>query len=222
MMATLDIQLLQFGALIALLDKYYPSKEIEQHVLNGIRKAKKILDLSDLAAGGGDTIEVANLKAKIDIVAQTIGNLAVNIAGQIADLAINIAAQNVGIYLQPEWAAKVGVDKSFNWASLNLGEGLSASLPYTVTAGKTLYITQLSFYSHAVDVANADLNQMCMGYITDNDDAANAWYQGGNGGGGVVFSKPMAFEGGHTVNFAVMNCSNHHTKSGVTASGYEV
>jgi hypothetical protein len=126
------------------------------------------------------------------------------------------------VYLVPEWAAKEGADVYFNWGGLNVGEGLSASLTHDVPADKTLYITQLSFYSRAFAVENADLNQICMASIGDSGDVENTWQQGGNGGGAAIFHKPMVIHGGNTATFAVYNYSNHHCNCGLTVSGYEV
>lgn len=61
----LDLQTVQLGAMIALLDKYYPSGNIEEQVLKGIRRAKKILEMIDVAALGGDKAVIDDIAARV-------------------------------------------------------------------------------------------------------------------------------------------------------------
>lgn len=90
-----------------------------------------------------------NIKAQdlaslaVDITTQTLAALKINITAQdLSELVINIAAQTVGVYLQPEWAAKTGVDKDLYGQNLNAASGTTFTLvDYTVTNGKKLYIS---------------------------------------------------------------------------------
>lgn len=193
-------QIVMIGTLIALLDKYYPSAEIEQHILKGIGRAKSILAQADIAADRGfATTDVDLLAEKIDII-----------------------AQRVGVYLQPEWAAKEGDDKNFKAVDADKAPSEAVYVGYTVPTGKTLFITQLGFSSHGHNAADRDKHQMCHGSIEDNTLSTRIWLQGGNGGGSQSFSKPIAIPEDHQVNFLCYNFANHNCDLKVAAGGYEV
>lgn len=193
-------QIVMIGTLIALLDKYYPSAEIEQHILKGIGRAKSILAQADIAADRGfATTDVDLLAEKIDIL-----------------------TQSVGVYLQPEWAAKEGTDKNLSVRSSTIASHTGIVVNYGVPAGKTLYITQITFYCWGSDAADKEKDQMCWTYIYDNDGLAYRWFMGGNGGGGISLSKPMVFDTGNNINIGIINESGHNVDLGVLACGYEV
>lgn len=159
----------------------------------------------------------------VNIKAQDLAKLAINITAQdLAQLVISISAQTVGIYLQPEWAAKTGVDKNFFATGDNIAAGDGLLVSYTVTAGKTLYITQATCMGHAYAVANADLNQAVK--LTIQKGALGPWLVslGGWGGCGIALSKPMVFSAGENMRAYVYNQSNHAMNLQVAANGYEV
>jgi hypothetical protein len=47
-------------------------------------------------------------------------------------------------------------------------------------------------------------------------------FLGGNGGGGIVFAKPIAVASGQVFSYSVINQSNHATSLGITVWGYEI
>jgi hypothetical protein len=148
---------------------------------------------------------------------------AINITAQdLANLVINIAAQSVGIYLQPEWAAKEGKDKNFLAYSAGVVPGDGPSIVYTVPAGKTLYITQIAWFSCAADGADRELNQMCSSLLYNA--TTDTFYQsiGGNGGGSCIYNKPYVIPAGQQIQIYCTNESNHTTNAYITAQGYEV
>lgn len=162
----------------------------------------------------------------VDIAAQTVGNLAVNIAEAvtlniditaqtIADLKINIDAQNVGVYLQPEWSAKRDEDKVIR----RVNDGYT---DYPVPGTKTLYIGSLSFHLAASVGADADKNQIGAVELTDQTAGLIIASVGGNGGGAVTFATPLIIPGGHTARLSLFDLTNHDTVGRATAVGYEI
>lgn len=127
-----------------------------------------------------------------------------------------------GLYPKPEWAAFEGRDKNFYAVRNNAGINLSVSTAYTVPAGKTLFITSLSFMAAAAATADRDNNQMCMGWIYDFTLLTTLWSQGGNGGGSTPFNKPFVFTTGTRVIFQCTNHANHNCNLTIAANGYEI
>ncbi len=159
----------------------------------------------------------------VDIIAQTLAALDINITGQdLAELVINIAAQDVGIYLQPEWAALQGDDKNFSVGASNQTRGNGASASYTVTAGKTLYISGASFWIYANLAADSDKNQMGLAWLYNNTDLIYLATLGGNGGGGLSFPKPLVIPSEKEFKYFVLNRSNHNCDMYMSAWGYEI
>jgi len=128
-----------------------------------------------------------------------------------------------GLYLKPEWAAKEGTDKSFyaNRIAATFGQAPPAAF-YLVPVGKTLYLNGLSFGVRANLVADADNNQMGSAYIIDTTTGDIYGYVGGNGGGCVVFPKPIVIPGGDVVAYPVVCQANHACDIDVTCWGYEI
>ena len=83
---------------------------------------------------------------KVNLVAQTIDKLKVDITAQtIGDINIDVNAQSVGLFGYPGWAAFVGEDKQLSgYVADCIPAGQYTIIEYTVTSGKTLYITQAS------------------------------------------------------------------------------
>ncbi len=167
-------------------------------------------------------IQGQTMDVKVDIDAQTIGNLAVNIVAQaVGNLLISVAAQTVGVFLQPEWTAQQGTDKDFIATGADFVRGTYALAMYTVTAGKTLTINSVAGLCYANLAADGDKEQICSVAIYDATSAAFKFYQGGNGGVGMSFPKPLHFAAGHQVWFMIFNWSNHNCNMSVIANGYE-
>ena len=126
------------------------------------------------------------------------------------------------VYLVPEWAALNAVDKDLYKATNNLAAGMGSSGVYTVTAGKTLYITDYTWSISANVAADRELNQMGVASIIDNTAGTTFVIEGGNGGGGASLNKPIIIPANHIVGYGVLNASNHACDIRITAHGYEV
>lgn len=126
-----------------------------------------------------------------------------------------------GLYLKPEWAAKEGVDKNFlgsTDAPESRGEGVYAD--YSVPAGETLFVTQLSFLNRSVAAADSDNAQMCeAGLIVDD---IRVIITGGNGGGAIILNKPLRVNALSIVRGYAINWANHLTQTLVAYGGYVV
>ena len=126
------------------------------------------------------------------------------------------------VYLTPEWAAKEAVDKTFVIAPNNMPAvpGLLSSGTYLVPAGKTLYITHVSFLGYATAAADRELNQGIWGQLYVGVDVR---YEAmGSFGVTAVLSKPVVVVAGETLGYGIANVSNHNIMVGCLIAGYEV
>jgi len=204
------------------------------------------LNVSIASIAGGVTFNIGTVSGTVNVAIQSsavtlniaiqssavtlnvnITNTTINVSGSVTatisgTVSINITAQNVGVYLQPEWAAKTGVDKNFLASTTNVAFGSGIYGDYTVATGKTLYICGFSCDNFAYNQADADSNQMCCVYLTDMTTDVRLAEIGGNGGAGMVLSKPIAIPSGHQFRYRVTNRANHYTSLGITVWGYEV
>jgi len=146
----------------------------------------------------------------------------IDIQHQTVNIETDFKAQSVGVYAQPEWAAKEKVDKNFSAIAYNQARAAGSVIKYTVPEGKTLYITELSFSSYATDAGDSDLNQFSNASIYNVTDDTTPWYQGGNGGGGMSFTKPIVIEAEHEVWFTCSNRANHNCELSLSVGGYEI
>ena len=121
-----------------------------------------------------------------------------------------------------DWAADVGVDKSFYGGAGALPAHSESHVDYLVTPGKTLYLSNASFGSFAELPADSELNQICALEMQDLTMVTNIWFQGGNGGGAVVFTTPLVIPGGHQIRILVYNLSNHSSDAFFSVDGWEV
>jgi len=140
--------------------------------------------------------------------------------GAVATSAQRLYAQDV--LLRGDFAAVVGVDKNFEAFNGNVGVGGTASLSYTVTAGKTLYITQVAFVCEAAVDANKDLPSA--GGLSLKNDTLGIFHfrMGGVGGGGMGLAKPVVFTTGQTMIIYTHNWSDHACACYGYALGYEL
>jgi hypothetical protein len=169
----------------------------------------------------------------IDIAAQTIGNISVNIAASAVTLNINIAAQaanvtieinaqTVAVKLQPDWSSQQGQHKFFRVSGSNIATGVSAAANYTVTAGKTLFITHFGGSMYGTAAADRDKDQICYMNIMNNTTATILAELGGHGGGGMVLPTPVKIPAGEVFRYQTWNFSNHNCEVYLTAGGYEI
>lgn len=159
---------------------------------------------------------------KIDLAAQTVGNILVDIKAQtIGNINIDIETQSVGVYLQPEWAAKTGIDMNFGFISQEVESNVEHEASYTVTAGKKLYITNFNGQLNASGVEDLDKNQMIFAYIYDQTGGGGTCPIGGNGGFSICLSEPVVFDSQHLIKFRAKNVSGHTCLMSLEAIGYE-
>ena len=152
----------------------------------------------------------------IDITAQTIGNIAVNIAASaitlnvaiassavtfnvdittqtLTTLKIDIKTQSLGLYLQPEWAALQGMDVNVTGGTAGYSPGVEyVTVSYAVPAGKTLFISHWGA---------ATITQACniMGRLYNATTATYLATSGGAQGFAVVLNKPIKLTTGQTL-----------------------
>ena len=159
----------------------------------------------------------------IDIAAQTLSEMAVNITAQdLAQLVIKIAAQTVGVYLQPEWAALQGVDKNLAGLDASAIYGEALNVDYTVTAGKTLYITGVTCFIYALAAADYDHFLYVVLNIINTTTTVVLGRLGGIGGCGIMYDKPLVILAGQVLRAQAINFSNITCVLGLTAWGYEI
>ena len=143
-----------------------------------------------------------------------------NVSIQAADVVIR--AQVAGVYLQPEWAAKIGVDRSFSFINMSVLGGLYGNMEYLVPADKTLYLFNMTFSLYGEAGADRDLNQMGEGSLWNATTAVCYVRLGGNGGGGISLPTPVVIPGASRLWLQVWNHSNHNCIVRAAARGYEV
>lgn len=127
-----------------------------------------------------------------------------------------------GLYLKPEWAAKEATDKSFSGSGTNKAAGVGIEALYAVTAGKKLYVVSIGVTSYAYAVANAELNQMVLGFVLNDTLGTILGAIGGNGGAFAQYNKVLVIDGGQTVSLSALNASGHACNLGLSVQAYEV
>lgn len=167
-------------------------------------------------------IQAQYLNLKIDIVAQTIGNIAINIAGQINDVTINLTAQSIAIKSQGEWSAQQSQQKVVQVGGY-LTSGGTVSQGYTVTTGKTLYITDIGASLYACTLAtDGDKNQIVRIQLFDSTVGQILFDSGGNGGLLGNLNSPFRVAAGHLIYIIIWNNSAHDANFTMYWKGYEI
>lgn len=127
-----------------------------------------------------------------------------------------------GLYSVADWAAYEGVDKNFAHDTAALTWGGSEHLSYSVPEGKTLFISGMSFTIFPESGEDADNNQIGEIHLINATTLEAPAVIGGNGGGGIVFSKPVRFKAEEELQLYVVCKANHICFMRVTCWGYEV
>jgi len=127
-----------------------------------------------------------------------------------------------GLYLKPEWSAKEARDKNFGLTMANKASGEYVAGSYAVPAGKTLYITGLSFSINGTEAEDRDNNQVGEAVLLLFAGLLTRAILGGNGGGGIALSKPIVFEAEDVMYILLYNYANHNCGGYLTLWGYEV
>jgi len=160
-----------------------------------------VLDINIKNITAGVTFNIGNIEGPFNIFIGTI--------------------QTVGIYLQPEWAAKTGIDKNF-YAGINeVGFDYEEWGTYTVTAYKTLYIQGMSFAVYAFNSADADKPQHGVAYLIRYIADEILATIGGDGGGSITFPKPIAIPSNVRVEYGIFCETAHDSNLRMTVWGYE-
>lgn len=150
--------------------------------------------------------------------------LNVNLEAQDININIDIEAQSVGLYSYPEWAAKEGEDKNFSATGSLKGWAEYVREEYTVPTGKVLYICGMSFAIFASLGDDYDHHLHFSGSLYDATDATPVLLAplGGNGGGSIIFSKPIAFTADKKMRLNLMNASGVDCNLYAACWGYEI
>ncbi len=140
---------------------------------------------------------------------------------------INVTDQNVGVYLQPEWAAKEGTYKCFHAEDVvNFGDFVT--ITYVVPVGKELRITSGSYA--VFPIAAADMTNQVLAYAS----ILSQVYQSLNwnnfefitdvtgAGAPLMFPTPLVVASGERLKAAVQNRTNCQAGLLINAVGYEV
>ena len=179
-------------------------------------------------------IQAQWMNLAIDVVAQTIGNIAIDIKAQTlgelsikaGDITGNVditiaSCQKVGLFLQPEWAAKQDTDKNLYKSGQLNDFGAGGSINYQVPGDKTLRIQSAD--CALVPLAAADADKQAHFWFTIWDSTDNIHYSnvGGNGGAHMDFPKPIVIPGGHIVYAQIISRADYTTLYYLNAFGYE-
>ena len=149
--------------------------------------------------------------------------LNVNISAQsIGNLTIDIQAQSVGVYLQPEWAAKQGIDKNIRGLANDEGWGGSLKVAYTVPEGKTLYITLVTAGGRANEEANGSKIQNIRVVLFNQTTETFVLETAGEGGVVVPLAKPVVVGEEEEINLFAYSYAAHNSNLYGTIMGYEV
>lgn len=125
------------------------------------------------------------------------------------------------VFSKADWAALMGIDKDFSGIGTDKAFNASTLVTYTVPAGKKLYIVQASIGIFASAVANADNNQFGYLYLYNATTAANLAFVGVNGGGSLMFPKPIALTALQVFRLYGVSKANHDVDIYISASGWE-
>jgi hypothetical protein len=158
---------------------------------------------------------------QMDLAAQSIGNIAINIAGQIANVDISLQAQSIAIKSQGEWAPQEGQQKYWYGSGTVAAPGV-ANIDYTVTEGKTLYVTHFSFSCGATTAEDKDKNQNGKAILYNYSTSTWLVFLGGNGGDGLPFPTPIKFTSGQVVRMIMQNVAGHEMAMYCNFGGYEL
>jgi len=180
-------------------------------------------------------IQAQYITLDIDIVAQTIGNIAVDLKAQsignigidikantLGNLTIDVEAQSIGIYLKADWEVLQGHDKNIVGTGTEVAADSYLSTTYEVTTGKTFYICGLSFSIHPHTATDYDHFIRGAFELVNQTDNLYYAYGGGESGGGISFSKPIAVPADKTVALTTYNKTNLVCDIAQSFWGYEI
>ncbi len=179
------------------------------------------LDINIAASAITLNVAIASSAVTLNVnISSTTAALSVNLTASAITLNISVTAQTIAVRNQGEYSAVAGqgVEKTVSFTNVTFGNAGTAT--YTVTAGKTLYITDVSFAIWANAAASGDLNQM--GDVAILVGSTVYFIMGGNGGGMVVLPRPLIFAAGTVVILGVDVRANHACNGFAQFHGYEL
>jgi len=153
----------------------------------------------DIAAQSLPTLDINIAASAVTLDVNITGSdvtLNVNIAGQAANLNIDIAAQSVAIKGLTDWAAENATDVDVCGSALVDSGMLTRVVEYTVPSGKTLLI-----YDWAA--GNMWSENPIWAKLTNDTDAVDLAFGGGGRGFETPFSKPKRVAAGKRVSIYV-------------------
>jgi len=139
----------------------------------------------------------------------------VNIVGATATVSISITAQSVGLWIQPQWAAKGGYDKTLHGYDNIVAGGASVLIDYVVPSGKTLYITDVSF------ARISDQGPVYL-WIYDYTHSVTVFTVAAMQGGAIILNTPKVFPGGTEIWVYIQNPGTTDSDFEVTVGGFEI
>lgn len=192
------------------------------------------LNINITSITGGVTFNIGTVTGtvKVNLTASAI-ILDINIKNITAGVTFNIGnisgpfnifigtIQTVGLYLQPEWATKINTQKYIRVEAVNKAYGGFEYTNYTVTDGKTLYITAVVAEFFASATADADKHQMGGVVLQNITDAKILLVLGGNGGCAATLPTPIKLTENKVFQIRVNAFGNHNMDLDATALGYE-
>lgn len=128
----------------------------------------------------------------------------------------------VDVQLRPEWATRIGIDKTIGCDHNILNIGDNILVEYIPAAGKVFYITDLSFGVAGYEASDRDNNQFGVVWLASPTINQYIFGFGGNGGGSHSFNAPVSILGGVPVWVIVENRCNHSAEVTAKMRGYEV
>lgn len=167
----------------------------------------------NLIVNKASVLDLTGAVTDVNIVAQTISNLL-----------MTFNAQNVGVYLQPEWTVTQGQDKVFTMSLTNKTFGYTGSDSYVIPSGKILRICYMSFSLGPTRTASAtDADAPQHAEIVIYHSGLGAFLPlGGDGGNSMIINPPLELVYGETATFYATVLANHYVDIYAAFGGYEI
>lgn len=127
-----------------------------------------------------------------------------------------------GLFSLADWAAYEGRQIAKYTYNTLKSWGQYLTLNYTVTTGKTLYITDLGGTNLAGAAANADLPQMCDLLVQNSTTATVFLKVAGNGGIYIKLTPPIIIPGANNIRIELFNRANHDCNQTIFLLGFEM
>ena len=116
---------------------------------------------------------------------------------------------------------ETGIDKTISVTGI-LTSGSSTYASYTVTTGKTLYITTVALIGGTETYALGGLTATCWVELFNQSLGATIFQLGGAGGAGLSLSRPAKFTSGQVLRLYIYNRAATSMDVAAWALGYEI